>query len=495
MPSTVEERQSNLDKQVTAAYEPVSVCGHREADESSQQYAWLSNPGTNTTDKETAHSELLLQERRVRLLSPKMQELHKKTLCKFLQTTIILCSFLICVLSIYWGTEYNESHFMHKVSVLVVIQDTPSQNRSSLAGIIPSITRDVPCTWHMYDSGEYQRKRNVQAAQINGEFLYQVHHQDYWMGLNVKPNATDDFIESLTNASAQSFNFSDYFQVVYESARSPSTMKTAILTNMQYLEQLYKQEVVTNYLPLLVSQEGDDVVRKNLIGASNIGFDYWDYRPFYNPVILSPLQVGLIYCLLLTFFQIGFYASLQREMAQLLKLRLLVFYRLGVSHATYFILSLFFCTLSAIFQIDFTKAFGRAGFVVYWMSTWLLMAALGGANENAVSIITLLGPQYVGLWLMSWIVLNISPAFYPLVTDSDFYRYGYMMPIPNAVEIFKVIFLDTSKRAIGRHYGVICAWIGLNTCLLPAVLFIVNKKTAKRDAVSNVNLEKSDQEG
>lgn len=179
MPSTVEERQSNQDKQVAAVCEPVSVSGHGEGDGSPQQYAWFSNPGTNTTDNEAAHSELLFQERRVRLLSPKMQELHKKTLCKFLQTTIILSSFLICILSIYWGTEYNESHFMHKVSVLVVIQDAPSQNRSSLAEVLPSITRDVPCTWHMYDSGEYQRKRNVQAAQINEEFLHQVHHQDY----------------------------------------------------------------------------------------------------------------------------------------------------------------------------------------------------------------------------------------------------------------------------------------------------------------------------
>lgn len=430
MPSTDQERHSSLDEQAYPKYDPVVEGSRYESNKASGQYVPSLISHTNSTNAGADQSGLPLQKQGTRFMSPKVRKLRKKLLFKFLQTTIALSSFLICVLSIYWGAQYNESHFMHKVTVLVIIQDESSQGQPSIAESLPEITQNVPCTWHVYNAREYQNKRNIRAAQKDEEFVHQVHHQDYWMGLNVKPNATNDLVVSLTNASAQPFNFSDYFQVVFESGRNPSTMKTSILPNMQHLERLYEQEVVTSYLPRLVSQRNDDVVRGNLIGASNVHFNYWDYRPFYNPVILSPLQVGLIYCLLLTFFQLGFYTPLHEEMARSLKPRSLFFYRLGVSLSTYFILSLFFCTLSAIFQIDFTKAFGRGGFVVYWMSTWLLMAALGGANENVASIIGLFGFQYVGFWLMSWIVLNISPAFYPLLTNSNFYRYGYMMPIP-----------------------------------------------------------------
>lgn len=495
MPSTDHERLSK-DEQACHAYDPTGESGYHETNEASGQSIPVSRSDTRMedADADAAQSDLAIQKQKTRLMSPKVQKLRKKVLYKFLQTTITLSSFLICILSIYWGAQYNESHFMHKVNVLVVIQDESGQGQSSLVENLPAMTQDVPCTWHVYNTREYQNKRNIRAAQIDEEFVHQIHHQDYWMGLNVKPNATDNLVKSLTNASAQPFNFSEYFQAVFESGRDPSTMRTAILPNMQQLEQLYEQEVAKNYLPQLVSRMNNDVVRENLIGASNVHFDYQDYRPFYSPVILSPLQVGLIYCLLLTFFQLGFYSPLHVEMAQLLKLRSLLFYRLITSLSTYFILSLFFCTLSAIFHIDFTKAFGRSGFVVYWMTTWLLMAALGGANENVASIIMVFCPQYIALWLMCWIVLNISPAFYPLVTNSNFYRYGYMMPIPNAVEIFKVIFLDTSKHIMGRNYGVICAWIALNTCLFPVVLFIVNKKTEKMKAVSNAKLEKASQE-
>lgn len=39
------------------------------------------------------------------------------------------------------------------------------------------------------------------------------------------------------------------------------------------------------------------------------------------------------------------------------------------------------------------------------------------------------------------------------------------MPLNNALEIFKVIFLDTSKHTLGRNYGVLCTWVAVNTLL------------------------------
>lgn len=499
--SSTEQKQysdkNNTSEPVTAAVIPFNgadVAVNHENSEIGCPCLSSSEAGTKSTGTDAAESELPIERRKTHFMSSKIKKQRRKIFLKYWQTILILASFIICILSIYWGATYRESHFMHKVSVLLVMQDEPIQGHSSLVENLPVMTQKIPCTWHVYNGTEYQRKRKIRAAQINEEVIHQLHGQDYWMALNVRPNATTHLVRSLNNVSVQPFNFSDYFQVFFESGRDPNTMKTAILPNMQQLEKLYTQEVVTKYLPQLVPHLNSSVSPENLIRASNVHFNYRDYRPFYNPVILSPLQVGLIYCLLITFLQFGLYAPLHKEMAHVLKPTTYIFYRLGISFASYFLLSLFFCTVSAIFQIDFTRAFGRAGFVIYWMTTWLLMAALGGANENAASIIGIFGFQNIGFWLTTWIILNISPAFYPLVTNSNFYRYGYMMPIPNAVEIFKVIFLDTSKHAMGRNYGIICAWIGLNTCLFPVVMVIVFKNEEKKNTVPDVTLEKKDQE-
>lgn len=421
-----------------------------------------------------------LEKKKTRFLSPSLKHQRKKVLYRFLLTNFVLASFIITVLSIYWGATYRESHFLHKVNILTVIQDDPVDITPNLTQVLSSIVTEVPGTWHLYNSSEYQKKRNIDRAEIDKEILNQVHSQDFWMSLNVKPNATNSLYQSLLSSSERPFNFSSYFQVIYESGRDPNSMRSTILPCMQQLEGLYRHYVVTQYLPRILRGVNSTSVQTNLISASNVNFDYWDYRPFYNPAVLSPLQVGLIYCLILTFFQLGLYGPLHREMAQLLKPKSMIIYRICVSFCTYFIMSLFFCTLSAIFQIDFTLAFGKAGFVVYWMSTWLLMAALGGANENVATIVASYGPQYLGFWLMTWIVLNIAPSFYPMAIHSSFYRYGYMMPIHNGLDIFKVIFLNTSKNTMGRNYGVLCAWIVLNTSLFPFIMMFIGKRNEKR---------------
>lgn len=420
-----------------------------------------------------------LNRAKTRFMSPKLRKQRKKVLFRFVLTNVTLAAFVLSVLSIYWGAEYRESHFIHKVNILTVIQDESSSVSPTLVENLPSIIEGLPCTWHIYNASEYQKQRKINATEINSEVIRQIYREKYWMALNVKPNATDYFYSSLTNSSVEPFNFTKYFQVVYETGREPLNMKPTILPHMQSLETLYQNYISTKYLPNMLSNINGSVVPKNIIGASKVNFDYMDYRPWTNPTVQSPLQVGMIYCLILTFFQIGFYGPLHKGMAQLLKPRSMIVYRICISFGTYFILSLFFCTISAMFQVDFKAAFGRGGFVVYWMSTWLLMTALGGANENVASLAIAFCPQYMGCWLMFWIISNIAPSFYPMVIHSSFYRYGYMMPIHNALDIYKVIFLNTSKHTLGRNYGILCAWVGVNTSLFPFVMMIVGKKMEK----------------
>lgn len=107
------------------------------------------------------------------------------------------------------------------------------------------------------------------------------------------------------------------------------------------------------------------------------------------------------------------------------------------------------------------------------------MMAVGGANENVLSLVIAYCPPYLSIWLMTWIILNISASFYPMVLNNEFYRYGYIMPIHNAVDIYKVIFLNLTKRKMGRNYGILVAWVALNTSLMPFCMKFAGKKCKK----------------
>lgn len=449
-------------------------------------YEGCANAEKTGHDEEEQPANVVLQRTRTGFFSPRLKGHRRTILRKFVLTNALLGSFVIAFLSIYWGATYKRSHYLFKVNVLTVIQDESDLVSTTMSAALPSLIAGVPCTWHIFNSSQFIDKYRVSETEIDGKVRSLIHDEKYWMALNVKQNATNSLYDSLLGSSP-AFNSTKYFEAIYEGGRDPTTVTAAIVPNMQMLEEIYATYYRNEYLPSLISNISESIPSDRLIAASNLNFNFYDQRPFYDAQILAPMQVGLIYCLLLTFFQLSLFGPLHAEMAKTLKPKHILIYRIGIAWVTYFFLSLFFCTVSAIFRVDFTRAFGRGGFVVYWMTTWLLMMAVGGANENMISMIILFGPQYLGFWLMSWIILNISCSFFPMALNNEFYRYGYAMPIHNGVDIYKVIFLDLSKHKMGRNYGILVAWVALNTALLPLVLRLVSKVMQKRAAAQRPN--------
>ncbi|KOG99683.1 Sng1p [Saccharomyces eubayanus] len=421
------------------------------------------------------------------LFSPRLRKQREKILLKFGVNNFLIACLCISLISIYWGASYGTNRYFFKVKNIVVLQDVSSNSTvQSMSAIIPTLLASVPGTWRIYNTTSFNEKfGSTNSDEIDAKVVDLIYEEKYWLALNVKPNATDTLYNSLITQDVNSlFNSSDFFQSVYESGRDPLSVRATILPLMQKLEALFQQYYTKEYLPSLMSNvtttyNDASINTQNWASAGQLLFDYNDHRPFTDRILMAPLQVGLIYCILLTVLQLSLYGKLHGEMAKVLKPKHILIYRILVSWSTYFLLSIGFCTVSAIFRIDFTPAFGRGGFVVYWMSTWLVMMAVGGANENVLSLVIAYCPQFLSFWLMTWIILNISASFYPMALNNDFYRYGYIMPIHNAVDIYKVIFLNLTRRKMGRNYGILVAWVALNTCLLPFSMKFSGQKMQK----------------
>lgn len=110
--------------------------------------------------------------------------------------------------------------------------------------------------------------------------------------------------------------------------------------------------------------------------------------------------------------------------------------------AAYFLLSLSYSLVSLAFQIPFSNpsasptepainptAYGKGTFPVYWMINFLGMAALGLACENVAMA---LGQPWTAIWLIFWIITNVSTGFYSLDTSPGFYAWGYAWPLHNS---------------------------------------------------------------
>ena len=218
------------------------------------------------------------------------------------------------------------------------------------------------------------------------------------------------------------------------------------------------------------------------LATTPLTFAYYDIIEYTNPVLVAPNQVGLIYMIILTFFQVGFFSDVHLvvELSFNLKRRHYLGYRILSSTLSYFVLSLFFSFVSLAMQIDFRVAFGHAGFLVYWMVCFLTFAAVGLANEIMAMILIVVYPPLVGYWLILWVLVNISPTFAPFELLPGVFKYGYAMPIHASSEISKVILFNTWKGKLGYNFGILVGWVVFQYLTLPFWITWFQKTIGKR---------------
>lgn len=115
--------------------------------------------------------------------------------------------------------------------------------------------------------------------------------------------------------------------------------------------------------------------------------------------------------------------------------------------SAYLFLSLAYSWVSLGFQINFSggnpvtsqtqptstvdgfsnpDAYGHATFPAYWFLNFMGMVALGLACENVAMI---LGQPWTGLWLIFWVITNVSTSFYDIDIEPHFYYWGYAWPL------------------------------------------------------------------
>jgi hypothetical protein len=128
-----------------------------------------------------------------------------------------------------------------------------------------------------------------------------------------------------------------------------------------------------------------------------------------------------------------------------LKFYQLIIWRYCATVSAYLFLSLAYSFVSMAFQVNFTHtnpitsetqatdmaygnsvAYGHGMFPMYWMLNFWGMMALGLCCENMAMVV---GQPWMGLWLIFWVITNVSTAFYDIEIEPRFYLWGYAWPL------------------------------------------------------------------
>ena len=424
---------------------------------------------------------------------------------------LILCTFILVVLSLYWGALYHVESNTSSLNVFVVDFDGTQPPYLSVKPIIgPMITKT---TQMMLRSPlphlGYINRPPSDFANDPMQVRQAVYDFDAWAAIIINANATA-LLQAAVDQGNASYDPLGACQIVYVQARQQETHASYILPQLNALQtqivstfgQMWTKMVLRNTsIPITNLQTAPQAL------SPAIGFSQYNLRPFTPAVSTPAVTVGLIYLIIIAFFSFSFFLPIYMKFTTpeghppILFWKLVLMRYLG-ANLTYLFMSLAYSFVSLAFQIPFSNpnasesmvannpnAVGKATFVVYWMINFIGMSALGLACENMAMAI---GQPWTALWLIFWVISNVSTSFYSLDLAPKFYYWGYAWPLHNIVEASRSTLFDLHSR-LGLNFGVLFAWVAVNTALFPLCSYLMKWKGMREENYKNK--EKENKEG
>lgn len=404
-----------------------------------------------------------LQEKQFKPVSfwdPALAHVRKEAMLKWLLTTVVLMAFILGVLSIYWAIFFHLPQNVQSLVVWVVDFDgiAPYDNAGHVPVVGPTIVRlaeqlrqqtGPPTGTLGYGSLPPSHFSNDPLQVRQG-----VYDWDAWAAIVINPNATAMLYSAILNGNT-SYDPKGACQFIYQDSRDDTNYFDFILPSINALMTQATSMVGEQWARMVFENISDPTIQRGIQAAPQaispaIGFSEYNLRPFYPYVVIPAVSIGLIYLIIISFFSFSFYLPIHFKFLKPqghppLHFWQLVMWRWTATITAYLFLSLAYSLISLAFQIDFSggnsvtsqvwptiategnpDGYGRATFLVYWMLNYWGMIALGLACENMAMLI---GQPWTGLWLIFWVITNVSTAFYDIDIEPRFYYWGYAFPL------------------------------------------------------------------
>ncbi|PLB44797.1 MNNG and nitrosoguanidine resistance protein [Aspergillus steynii IBT 23096] len=449
----------------------------------------------------------------VSFFDPALKSVRRTVALQWARMVLILCVFVICVLSLFWSSQFKVQQHLPNLPVWVVDFDgqlDPYQNQDQDPIVGPAVT-DMVSSMLNSDSQTVGF-----AVKSPADFDYDpmavrqgVYDEHAYAAVIVNANASALLRSAVSNGNA-SYDPTGAAQFVIISARDENTYMAYITPALDALERAVLADFGPRWVQT-VAGESRNISRVPQAINPAIGFTTIDLRPFAPAVATPAVTIGLIYLIIIAFFNFPFLMPVHMQFIKgnhpPLKTGQWLAWRILSNIAAYFFLSLFYSLVSLAFQIPFSNdpapdtvsaanpnAYGHGSFVVFWMLNWVGMTALGFPCENMAMV---LGFPWSSMFLIFWVITNVATGFYPLDLEPGFFRWGYAWPLHRSMSLFpsplppRAINANNGKQTVvealrtilfGKHsrigldFGILFTWIAISIAFYPFAAFIMRWK-------------------
>jgi hypothetical protein len=379
----------------------------------------------------------------VGFFDPELKSIRRKVFIQWSRTVLIICVFVLGILSIFWGSQFATERNLNALKVWVVDFDghTPYNSSNTLVGpVVKNVTKILASSSLTVG---YEIRSPEEFNNDPWSVRQAVYDERAYAAVIINPNATTLLRAAISNNNA-SYDPTGAVQTIIISARDESTYYSYILPDLTILQA----SILSSFGPLwareLVSGTTNFSSAPPQAINPGIGFTNIDLRPFYPAVAAPAVSIGLIYLIIIAFFTFPFLIPIHAQFMNSdghppLKVRHWLLWRVVSNIAAYFFLSFFYSLVSLAFQIPFSNepasqvlsaenanAYGKGSFVVFWMLNWVGMAALGFPCENMAMV---MGMPWASFFLIFWVITNVATGFYAIDLAPGFYRWGYAWPL------------------------------------------------------------------
>ncbi|KAF2873467.1 hypothetical protein BDV95DRAFT_489965 [Massariosphaeria phaeospora] len=462
-----------------------------------------SNNTDHTVENGKSHEEG--EKTPVGFWDPSLKHVRKRAISKWIVTTLVLMTFILGVLSIYWGVFFRvETRLKHLLVYVVDFDGVAPYDTGNPPLVGPAI---VQLTEKMVQSGQPTLGFGTRLpSEFNNDPLQvrqAVYDWDAWAAIIINPNATAMLYSAIATGNA-SYDPLGACQLVYQDARDDTNWSNFMSPIISMLMTEAQSTVGTLWAQNILQNASNPTTLANIQAVPQalnpaIGFSHFNLRPMYPYTTLPAVSIGLIYLIIISFFSFSFYMPIHMQYLNPkdhppLKFHQLIIWRWCTTVLAYIFLSLAYSLISLAFQVNFSHmnpvasetqvtnmaydnpiAYGRGTFLVYWALNFWGMVALGLACENVAMVV---GQPWMGMWLIFWVITNVSTSFYDIEIAPGFYHWGYAWPLHSVVEASRQILFDLHSR-IGLDFGILIAWGAVNTTLFPICCWFQRWKTQR----------------
>ncbi|OLN92786.1 Nitrosoguanidine resistance protein SNG1-like protein 1 [Colletotrichum chlorophyti] len=428
---------------------------------------------------------------------PSLRKVRAHVIRLWLQTIVILFIFIIAVLSLYWAVLFRTEANLRSLIVHVVDFDGQVPPYDSVEPLVgPTVVQTArqalekpgpSLGWTILPPSQFDN--DPMAVRMA---VYDWHS---WAAVIVHANATAALQEAAATGDAN-YDPAGSLQIITQTARDQTTFQSDIQPYITQFTEQFTQQFGKQWGQTVMSNTSinrDNLARAPSAVNPGVAPLMIDLRPFRPSTATPAVTIGLIYLIIMAFFSFSFFLPIHSKYIQPqghppLRFWQFIVWRWVATIVAYFLISLSYSLISLAFQLPFgaprtsptepappsgATAYGRGTFPVYWMVNFAGMTALGLACENVAMII---GQPWTALWLIFWVITNVSTSFYSIDLSPGFYNWGYAWPLHHVVEASRQLLFDLHSR-IGLNFGVLFAWAAVNTALFPFCCYFMRWKT------------------